>query len=110
MIRRPPRSTRTDTLFPYTTLFRSERRGDEDDPPRPALEAEMRREHRIGQHRDQEINPRTFLGDLEKAGLRRDEHAMHLRSDAREMAQDDADMRGKGLEQDRQSTLLNSSH
>src|SRR3546814_8940881 len=28
MIRRPPRSTRTDTLFPYTTLFRS--------PPRPA--------------------------------------------------------------------------
>src|SRR3546814_3993245 len=27
MIRRPPRSTRTDTLFPYTTLFRS---GDDD--------------------------------------------------------------------------------
>src|SRR3546814_11997960 len=26
MIRRPPRSTRTDTLFPYTTLFRSENR------------------------------------------------------------------------------------
>src|SRR3546814_1792915 len=24
MIRRPPRSTRTDTLFPYTTLFRSQ--------------------------------------------------------------------------------------
>src|SRR3546814_8206376 len=30
MIRRPPRSTRTDTLFPYTTLFRSV-------PPRQAL-------------------------------------------------------------------------
>src|SRR3546814_13786987 len=30
MIRRPPRSTRTDTLFPYTTLFRSAgtRKGD----------------------------------------------------------------------------------
>src|SRR3546814_8200708 len=28
MIRRPPRSTRTDTLFPYTTLFRSQ-----DQPP-----------------------------------------------------------------------------
>src|SRR3546814_8702742 len=28
MIRRPPRSTRTDTLFPYTTLFRSR----EDEP------------------------------------------------------------------------------
>src|SRR3546814_16054609 len=26
MIRRPPRSTRTDTLFPYTTLFRSPQR------------------------------------------------------------------------------------
>src|SRR3546814_1407630 len=33
MIRRPPRSTRTDTLFPYTTLFRSreQRRGREQD-------------------------------------------------------------------------------
>src|SRR3546814_9122033 len=27
MIRRPPRSTRTDTLFPYTTLFRSNQTG-----------------------------------------------------------------------------------
>src|SRR3546814_13863477 len=27
MIRRPPRSTRTDTLFPYTTLFRSVPKG-----------------------------------------------------------------------------------
>src|SRR3546814_3712777 len=34
MIRRPPRSTRTDTLFPYTTLFRS--------PPR-----QPRRRHRL---------------------------------------------------------------
>src|SRR3546814_7912268 len=30
MIRRPPRSTRTDTLFPYTTLFRSGRSGAEE--------------------------------------------------------------------------------
>src|SRR3546814_21121623 len=30
MIRRPPRSTRTDTLFPYTTLFRSRRFADRD--------------------------------------------------------------------------------
>src|SRR3546814_7507399 len=29
MIRRPPRSTRTDTLFPYTTLFRSRAIGDD---------------------------------------------------------------------------------
>src|SRR3546814_5488160 len=33
MIRRPPRSTRTDTLFPYTTLFRS---GDRPPHPHPA--------------------------------------------------------------------------
>src|SRR3546814_10740082 len=31
MIRRPPRSTRTDTLFPYTTLFRSDPRDDRQD-------------------------------------------------------------------------------
>src|SRR3546814_1866085 len=30
MIRRPPRSTRTDTLFPYTTLFRSFKRFEEE--------------------------------------------------------------------------------
>src|SRR3546814_8331578 len=35
MIRRPPRSTRTDTLFPYTTLFRSA-------APRPFRESTLR--------------------------------------------------------------------
>src|SRR3546814_11283388 len=35
MIRRPPRSTRTDTLFPYTTLFRS--------PTKPATKGRMMR-------------------------------------------------------------------
>src|SRR3546814_18686343 len=33
MIRRPPRSTRTDTLFPYTTLFRSTSLLDQGGPP-----------------------------------------------------------------------------
>src|SRR3546814_21063003 len=42
MIRRPPRSTRTDTLFPYTTLFRSRR-----DPVQPQR---ARRSHLL-QHR-----------------------------------------------------------
>src|SRR3546814_13958720 len=39
MIRRPPRSTRTDTLFPYTTLFRSGPGAPSSTPPaaRPAL-------------------------------------------------------------------------
>src|SRR3546814_10996324 len=37
MIRRPPRSTRTDTLFPYTTLFRSPQHTpiDEEHPKAP---------------------------------------------------------------------------
>src|SRR3546814_6434782 len=33
MIRRPPRSTRTDTLFPYTTLFRSQGQSPESEDP-----------------------------------------------------------------------------
>src|SRR3546814_2149087 len=40
MIRRPPRSTRTDTLFPYTTLFRSPARGAELSHRQRALLAE----------------------------------------------------------------------
>src|SRR3546814_14923415 len=69
MIRRPPRSTRTDTLFPYTTLFRSHRRellrrphdrdvehrqdavriprGEVVDPQRPRRLAQL---HRLHQH------------------------------------------------------------
>src|SRR3546814_5388597 len=37
MIRRPPRSTRTDTLFPYTTLFRSHQSADGTSPVWEAL-------------------------------------------------------------------------
>src|SRR3546814_3289537 len=37
MIRRPPRSTRTDTLFPYTTLFRSCLSGRPAWPVRPVV-------------------------------------------------------------------------
>src|SRR3546814_17904767 len=37
MIRRPPRSTRTDTLFPYTTLFRSRREGNILEEPAPQM-------------------------------------------------------------------------
>src|SRR3546814_2972145 len=50
MIRRPPRSTRTDTLFPYTTLFRSE----QIDPVIPARKGEGHmlrlREHVVKTH------------------------------------------------------------
>src|SRR3546814_11862784 len=53
MIRRPPRSTRTDTLFPYTTLFRSD--------PRPREGQGLRREAVIGRRRP----------EAERAWLRR---------------------------------------
>src|SRR3546814_1587483 len=43
MIRRPPRSTRTDTLFPYTTLFRSEAAGSRVEGLRDAAEDDRRR-------------------------------------------------------------------
>src|SRR3546814_3191756 len=50
MIRRPPRSTRTDTLFPYTTLFRSagadRRPGRGEGPLQGAREAAPPRHHR----------------------------------------------------------------
>src|SRR3546814_8078884 len=49
MIRRPPRSTRTDTLFPYTTLFRSRRRVQADRQIGPLERAE--RSPREGQGR-----------------------------------------------------------
>src|SRR3546814_6976151 len=37
MIRRPPRSTRTDTLFPYTTLFRSAQLTINANPKKPTI-------------------------------------------------------------------------
>src|SRR3546814_11741570 len=45
MIRRPPRSTRTDTLFPYTTLFRSDLQQD-----LPGLRARLADQWLYGTH------------------------------------------------------------
>src|SRR3546814_2764700 len=73
MIRRPPRSTRTDTLFPYTTLFRSRnpaprRRGSSDE--RPAAEGkEGQEEARRGEGDRQAEND-----------LRSEEHTSELQS------------------------------
>src|SRR3546814_1628006 len=60
MIRRPPRSTRTDTLFPYTTLFRSPaarpaqdvRPSEENSPPSSDARAEGRRPTRVRDRSD----------------------------------------------------------
>src|SRR3546814_14580805 len=45
MIRRPPRSTRTDTLFPYTTLFRSRHRRQQYQPPLRPTNEQGRQHH-----------------------------------------------------------------
>src|SRR3546814_12106439 len=58
MILRPPRSTRTDTLFPYTTLFRSAV-ADRRQPRRAAAQARGRRLHRAAPRLR-----RTQAGDL----------------------------------------------
>src|SRR3546814_2630830 len=52
MIRRPPRSTRTDTLFPYTSLFRSRaqrrcRRGRVELPRKASRELHRQRRERL---------------------------------------------------------------
>src|SRR3546814_6921397 len=52
MIRRPPSSTRTDTLFPYTTLFRSPRRAFLGAGPRQPGAARNARPARAGARRD----------------------------------------------------------
>src|SRR3546814_3085408 len=74
MIRRPPRSTRTDTLFPYTTLFRSGRRA-----------------HARAQHRQRRIAARVRAAGRNRpslprrargtgAGERSEEHTSELQS------------------------------
>src|SRR3546814_3760197 len=67
MIRRPPRSTRTDTLFPYTTLFRSD-----PCPGPPKLRASRPCESRIPnpKSRPHATHPRT----------RSEEHTSELQS------------------------------
>src|SRR3546814_13841810 len=76
MIRRPPRSTRTDTLFPYTTLFRSSVR-----PGRvvrqPAAGGQLAFELR------QDIRVDDVLGDVGGTvdlGRRSEEHTSELQS------------------------------
>src|SRR3546814_16368758 len=73
MIRRPPRSTRTDTLFPYTTLFRS--RQDPRRRPDGARHVSGRGEEALGIQ-----GPLRLLqgapDDSRRGGLRSDEPGM----------------------------------
>src|SRR3546814_1885931 len=88
MIRRPPRSTRTDTLFPYTTLFRSGGEGSQQergqgeegrDQARDQGEEVARRGQRLGQGRSRraEEEGRRQEGREEE---RSEEHTSELQS------------------------------
>src|SRR3546814_4189406 len=79
MILRPPRSTRTDTLVPYTTLFRSLLR------PKPALRsvAALAKPHpSAGRPAPYECRSRTCAGRLGRTSTRRrsEEHTSELQS------------------------------
>src|SRR3546814_5292615 len=86
MIRRPPRSTRTETLFPYTTLFRSkhdgghrraEPRGRAVDRPRAPADRQQR--DRSDQRRAR-LARRTARGQDRRRRLSSEEHTSELQS------------------------------
>src|SRR3546814_1856669 len=86
MLRRPPRSTRTDTLFPYTTLFRSD--DDERDQPLPVVRRPGRGGRRLlhrrvqeRAHHRQELLRRGRPGvPRQAAGQRSEKHTSELQS------------------------------
>src|SRR3546814_3664486 len=90
MIRLPPRSTRTDTLFPYTTLFRSlQREGRRRavaavvDPVEPVPDRLFQRRDRGKQHRGSMIDRRiddAVVIPRAAAGVRSEEHTSELQS------------------------------
>src|SRR3546814_3772414 len=76
MIRRPPRSTRTDTLFPYTTLFRSRRQAGHRQKP-----ARQGRLYRHGADVDQRFSDRhRQQARADRRRHRSEEHTSELQS------------------------------
>src|SRR3546814_4824345 len=130
MIRRPPRSTRTDTLFPYTTLFRSPRvrgadkadldhvavEGDEvvietrgvEQPHGLRMIAELRPADRLPQF----VHRPDAAGDGEEAVRKVGEHLLAFVHSRDDVKFGDAAMRDLGADArvDRKRTRLNSSH
>src|SRR3546814_20866987 len=94
---RPPRSTRTDTLFPYTTLFRSE--------------FQLRGAAAVGVAAPVE-RAELFLGDRRENGVALRHHGIEdaclLRAGRGRPTIDAGQQRG--IDEDRKSTRLNSSH
>src|SRR3546814_18345924 len=90
MIRRPPRSTRTDTLFPYTTLFRSQHPaereralgvvGRNDDRPRPpTLRLGCGEGRLVGDGLPRVATQIEGLGELRRSRVGVDEQRFHER-------------------------------
>src|SRR3546814_21034469 len=70
MIRRPPRSTRTDTLFPYTTLFRSRGTGELNHSPQRGGRFLLRPSRQMAQCAFKEITmPATNVNTARAAEL-----------------------------------------
>src|SRR3546814_15323161 len=103
MIRRPPRSTRTDTLFPYTTLFRSGGAGGDEDGAAGLGAAQQRVEAAdqavVGGH----VHVHDLLPDL-----RLDMPDRSQRPEDAGVADQDVELAEALV--DRKSTRLNSSH
>src|SRR3546814_10999223 len=94
MIRRPPRSTRTYTLFPYTTLFRSNVPGQDEDHAGSDGAPPAYRPHK----------PAVVEAAVENVVVRSREETSHgYRGSGRPAGLPDP-------ERDRKSTRLNSSH
>src|SRR3546814_8504100 len=97
MIRRPPRSTRTDTLFPYTTLFRS-LADRHHDPPPVGIAGEHRRLHqrRVGDS----VSNLTRLGATGRlADLDRDEACCSLAVAYARLCEFDANLPNRARDQ-----------
>src|SRR3546814_7770591 len=89
MIRRPPRSTRTDTLFPYTTLFRSIARRERQKPGGQRIaavffahiaEALQRMETAAGTRAVQAAEPRRLGSGKRRVPLEGDRKCKRLNS------------------------------
>src|SRR3546814_7401795 len=102
MIRRPPRSTRTDTLFPYTTLFRSIQISTvaiQNVQPPEQVQAAFDDAVKTGQDRERQINEGNAYASK---GIPEAE------GQASRMTEDAEGYSAKII--DRKSTRLNSSH
>src|SRR3546814_1953827 len=110
MIRRPPRSTRTDTLFPYTTLFRSPIQDGAVELPNISVIfraplAQLLGIRAVGVDREQPGHSDECAGEL---GQRTNPADDAIVGD--EAAPGQHLWIGIGAEEDRKSTRLNSSH